>query len=436
MSGMFRAHNSNFGASNEASKGTVHPKVARANPKRHALGNVTNQLRIQPQRLAKGKQQGLAAQTSRIAKGQENEPQPVTKGEKAGSAFGFTIFEDIASPPVPVLAQIQESCEDEPMMDPENLSFHEKPESFDQVAQYLVHPLELNQPSSSAMVASPMFVDDSFNRSVDSSLIRTDEFGLEPYFSDIYGYLRSTECASRPNKNYMAHQTDVTTSMRNILIDWLVEVGEEYKLQRETLFLAVNYIDRFLNVVGVFRPKLQLVGTASMYIAAKYEEIYPPDVAEFVYITDDSYNKQQIIKMETVILKMLGFKAAVPTINWFCERFIELLDLTDEAKCLSYFLIELSLIEVEEFLVYRPSIIAASAIVIARSVLNVQDSWPRHMEQISSYSLSELKPCVELLFSQYRRKDVMPQRAVVEKYKQSKYSSVSLLQVPHALAVC
>lgn len=55
MSGMFRAHNSNFGASNEASKGNVHPKVTRANSKRPALGNVTNQLRIQPQRLAKGK---------------------------------------------------------------------------------------------------------------------------------------------------------------------------------------------------------------------------------------------------------------------------------------------------------------------------------------------------------------------------------------------
>lgn len=52
---MFRAHNSNFGASNEASKGNVHPKVTRTNSKRHALGNVTNQLRIQPQRLAKGK---------------------------------------------------------------------------------------------------------------------------------------------------------------------------------------------------------------------------------------------------------------------------------------------------------------------------------------------------------------------------------------------
>ena len=46
--------------------------------------------------------------------------------------------------------------------------------------------------------------------------------------------------------------------------------------------------------MAVQRSKLQLVGAAAMFIAAKYEEIYPPDVAEFVYITDDTYNKRQV----------------------------------------------------------------------------------------------------------------------------------------------
>jgi cyclin A len=46
--------------------------------------------------------------------------------------------------------------------------------------------------------------------------------------------------------------------------------------------------------MAVQRSKLQLVGTACMFIAAKYEEIYPPDVSEFVYITDDTYNKRQV----------------------------------------------------------------------------------------------------------------------------------------------
>ena len=65
----------------------------------------------------------------------------------------------------------------------------------------------------------------------------------------------------------MRKQTDISTQMRTILVDWLVEVGEEYKLHDETLHLAVNYIDRFLSQMSVLRGKLQLVGTACMYIA-------------------------------------------------------------------------------------------------------------------------------------------------------------------------
>ena len=68
--------------------------------------------------------------------------------------------------------------------------------------------------------------------------------------------------------NYMRKQPDISSNMRSIMIDWMVEVGEEYKLHRETLFLAVNYVDRFLSQMSVQRGKLQLVGTAAMFIAA------------------------------------------------------------------------------------------------------------------------------------------------------------------------
>ena len=92
----------------------------------------------------------------------------------------------------------------------------------------------------------------------------------------------------------MKKQPDINNSMRAILVDWLVEVAEEYKLSQDTLYLAVNYIDRFLSSMVVLRKKLQLVGTACMLIASKLEEIYPPEVAEFVYITDDTYSGKEV----------------------------------------------------------------------------------------------------------------------------------------------
>lgn len=97
-----------------------------------------------------------------------------------------------------------------------------------------------------------------------------------------------------PKPKYMRKQADINSSMRAILVDWLVEVGEEYKLLPQTLYLTVNYIDRFLSMMSVLRGKLQLVGTACMLLASKFEEIYPPEVSEFVYITDDTYTAKQV----------------------------------------------------------------------------------------------------------------------------------------------
>lgn len=60
--------------------------------------------------------------------------------------------------------------------------------------------------------------------------------------------------------NFMEHQSDINSAMRTILIDWLIEVADEYKLNDETLFLCVQYVDRFLSTVNVTRSKLQLLG--------------------------------------------------------------------------------------------------------------------------------------------------------------------------------
>lgn len=66
----------------------------------------------------------------------------------------------------------------------------------------------------------------------------------------------------------MKKQPDISHSMRTILVDWLCEVAEEYSLNSESLYLAVSFIDRFLSYMSVVRSKLQLVGTAAMYIAS------------------------------------------------------------------------------------------------------------------------------------------------------------------------
>lgn len=73
----------------------------------------------------------------------------------------------------------------------------------------------------------------------------------------------------RPLPDYIEKvQKDVTPSMRGVLVDWLVEVAEEYKLISETLYLTISHIDRFLSVKTVNKQKLQLVGVSAMLIAS------------------------------------------------------------------------------------------------------------------------------------------------------------------------
>ena len=120
------------------------------------------------------------------------------------------------------------------------------------------------------------------------------------YVVEIYGNLRKKETELAPPVNYMSIQEDINEKMRGILIDWLIEVHLKFKLRQETLYLCFQLIDRFLENTNVQRQKLQLVGVTGLMLASKYEEIYPPEVRDYVYICDNAYSREEILQMEQV----------------------------------------------------------------------------------------------------------------------------------------
>jgi len=80
-------------------------------------------------------------------------------------------------------------------------------------------------------------------------------------------YLSGLKLRFRARPDYMQMQTNLSSDIRRMTVDWMVEVCEEFKFHREVLFLSVNYLDRFLSETPVLRETLQLVGTAAMIIA-------------------------------------------------------------------------------------------------------------------------------------------------------------------------
>ena len=76
------------------------------------------------------------------------------------------------------------------------------------------------------------------------------------------------------------------------------------------------------------------MGVAALLIASKYEEIYPPELKDFIYITDKAYTKQDLLSMEFHILSNLSFDCTFPTPFRFLERYIKVLG--DDSTVTSY----------------------------------------------------------------------------------------------------
>ncbi|ERN20534.1 hypothetical protein AMTRI_Chr01g134640 [Amborella trichopoda] len=269
----------------------------------------------------------------------------------------------------------------------------------------------------------------------------TDPQLCTAYACDIYNYLRESETKKRPAVDFMEGiQKDITASMRAILIDWLVEVAEEYRLVPDTLYLAVNFIDRYLSDNVVHRQRLQLLGVACMLIAAKYEEICAPNVEEFCYITDNTYLRDEVLQMESAVLQHLHFELTTPTAKSFLRRFFKAAQVSNEVpwlqlEFLANYLAELSLLEYSS-LCYFPSLIAASAIFLAKFMLYPSKRpWNATLRHYTLYRPSDLRNCVkalEVLHSNSQSSNTnLP--AIREKYSQHKYKCVAKYPCPPAI---
>ncbi|KAJ6732404.1 CYCLINS [Salix purpurea] len=279
-------------------------------------------------------------------------------------------------------------------------------------------------------------ISEKMDTSVGVSVVDIDSNIKDPqlcsfYAPDIYNIICAKELDRRPSIDYMEKlQRDISPSMRGILIDWLVEVSEEYTLVPDTLYLTVNLIDRFLSQNYIEKQRLQLLGVACMLIASKYEEICAPRVEDFCLITDNTYTRGEVLKMESQVLNFLHFQLSVPTTKSFLRRFIQAAQASSkvprvELEFLANYLAELTLVEYN-FLKLLPSLVAASAVFLARWTLDQSDHpWNSTLEHYTSYTSSELKTTVLALEDLQLNTNGCCLNAIRDKYRQQKFKSVA-----------
>ena len=238
----------------------------------------------------------------------------------------------------------------------------------------------------------------------------------------------------------MSKQTDINAKMRSILIDWLVEVHLKFKLMPETLYLTVNLIDRFLEKEQIMRNKLQLVGVTAMFVASKYEEIrgndprsHLPSVLSFVHISDYGYTRDDILRMEGLMLARLNFQLTAPNAFVFVKRFAKVAGIAttprSTTELLANYLVELTLQDYK-MLKYLPSTICASAVYLALKTRG-KTPWTPDLEKHSTYKEADLQACVRDIHELHDKATTNSLQAVRKKYTQEKHGNVSSIAPAH-----
>ncbi|CAJ1972136.1 unnamed protein product [Sphenostylis stenocarpa] len=336
-------------------------------------------------------------------------------------------------------------------------------QSHDDVVAERLEDRELVQPSMSVMAGPLLSMQDSMKSDelLGSPNQDIDMISEKLKHSDDVGIVDIDSVELKDPQVWSSYAPDI---YNNICVR---EVSEEYKLVPDTLYLTVNLIDRFLSQSFIQKQGLQLLGVTCMLIASfhmvpievwglesvphieidsrevykvvgrelvnlKYEEICAPRVEEFCFITDNTYTKAEVLKMESEVLNLLHFQLSVPTAKTFLRRFILAAQYSFEVsyvevEFLANYLAELTLVEYS-FSQFLPSLIAASAVLLARWTLNQSEHpWNSTMEHYTKYKVSELKTTVLALADLQIDNKGCPLNAIREKYKQQKFMSVANL---------
>ncbi|KAL0306088.1 UNVERIFIED_CONTAM: 2-dehydro-3-deoxyphosphooctonate aldolase [Sesamum radiatum] len=247
------------------------------------------------------------------------------------------------------------------------------------------------------------------------------------YVDDIYQYYWVLEGQNPLMKNYMDIQREITPQMRGILINWLIEVHLKFELMEETLFLTMTLLDRYLALESIKKNEMQLVGLTALLLASKYEDFWHPRVADLISISAESYTRNEMLKMEKTILKKLKFRLNEPTPYVFMLRFLKAAQSNMKFEHLAFYLIELCLVEYEA-LNYKPSMLCASAIYVARCTMHMTPPWTPLLAKHARYEESQIRSCAEMILKFHRAAKTTLLKVTFEKYMKLDYSRVATIK--------
>ena len=131
-----------------------------------------------------------------------------------------------------------------------------------------------------------------------------------------------------------------------------------------------------------------------MLIAGKYEEIYPPDLKTILKVVNHVVTKEEVLKMETLVLSTLQFEVTCPSILRFLERFGRLAQMNDRQLLLAQYFSDTALLDCS-LVKEKPSRVAACCIYAAQKIFKGTTTqkgilWNTMLSKHSSYRESDI----------------------------------------------
>ncbi|CAE5957646.1 unnamed protein product [Arabidopsis arenosa] len=255
----------------------------------------------------------------------------------------------------------------------------------------------------------------------------SNQLEVAEYVDDIYQFYWTAEALNPALGHYLSAHAEVSPVTRGILINWLIEVHFKFDLMHETLYLTMDLLDRYLSQVPVHKNEMQLIGLTALLLASKYEDYWHPRIKDLISISAESYTREQILGMERIMLKQLKFRLNAPTPYVFMLRFLKAAQSNKKLEQLAFYLIELCLVEYEA-LKYKPSLLCASAIYVARCTLHMTPVWTSLLNNHTHYSVSQMKDCSDMILRFHKAAKTGKLRVTYEKYMNPDHSNVAVLK--------
>ncbi|KAI8147578.1 cyclin-like protein [Fennellomyces sp. T-0311] len=223
----------------------------------------------------------------------------------------------------------------------------------------------------------------------------SDPMLVAEYEEEIFENLREAELETLADPNYVNSHTEISWKMRGVLVDWVIEIHYIFQLLPETLFLAVNIIDRFLSKRVVALSKLQLVGIAALFIATKFEEVSSPRLKDFIWMTDRSLKEEDLMKAERFVVQVLEFKLCYANPLNFLRRASKTEEYDVHSRMLAKYFMEISCVDYR-FIAIPPSKVAAASLWLSQRILT-NGTWTEEVSRLAGYKANEIKPVVQLM---------------------------------------